>query len=632
MRLNKAELFQQKMNFIFEKISNSRLDEFTKLFYINGKTTFENRRYNLNKNWLKKATISKTFKKEYHLYPFSLKIYNGQKLFTDVHQFLEMELIEFQTRILAYIEYERIVLVPKDMNYTHLYTFSSHGIEKNNNIDAYQIEHLKHIGNRVDILVTPPCNKASLNIASYTGTLKLKNNKIILTFENNQDYISAIFNLELLNRHSKFLVGVIIGIADINEKIPVSKKVILAKEPIANVDSLYLILNETEIISANENTYEFKYHDKNLLNTHLEKYIQKVQRVNSLFKRFSKQGYFTSFYEQVAFQEFSATNNLFQKFNKNHSFYVYYRKRILNILIDSYKHKPYKKLFMVMPIYQEDNPFEQQSDNAIKLQKGLKKLSKNVMVEMIFVIKDCEKPFKEEFMVFLKEIYSLIKISFVFKEKVEYEVNSFDFFYTDNSDFVVSKLLRTNTTAFQLYQHKNNVNEYHTIFRTISNRSISYQEFIVSKTKICTKENPLLKKLSGEWYHYFYGSKFFWEDRVVIFEDGRVEYYCEEQKREEGKIITKEYQSVILLDNNITKRLSTIIFDHQPYQIQKAFFTKNVTKQFETNLDIFSIGILSRRPIPEDKAIEILGDIEDARFLEKSMMSKKLSNYLTTIT
>jgi hypothetical protein len=632
MILNRAELFQQKMNFIFEKISNSNLDEFSKLFYIKGKTTFENRRYNLNKNWLKKATISKTFHKEYHRYPFSLKLYNGQKLFKDVHEFLEIGLVDFQEKIQAYVEYKRIVLVPKDMNYTHLYTFSSNGIEKNDNIDAYQIEHLKHQGNRVDILVRPPRNKVLLNIDAYSGTLKLKNSKIILTFENSQDYISAIFNLELINRHTKFLVGVIIGIADINEKIPVSKKVILTKAPVKNVNELYLILNETEIISAKENAYEFKYHGKNLLNTHLKKYIQKVQNVNNVFKKLSKQGYFTSFYEQVAFQEFSATNNLFQKFNKNHSFYVHYRKRILNILIDSYKNEPYKKLFMVMPIYQEENPFEEQSDNAIKLQKGLKELSKDVKIEIIFVIKDCEKPFKQEFMVFLKEVYNSVKIGFVFKDKIEYEVNSFDFFYTDNSDFVVSKSLRTNITAFQLYQHKNSINEYHAIFRTISNRSISYQEFIASKTKICTKENPLLKKLSGEWYHYFYGSKFLWEDKVLIFEDGRVEYYCEEQKREEGKIITKEYQSIILLSDKLTKRLSTIIFDHQPYQIQKAFFTKNIAKQIETNLDIFSIGILSRKPIPEDKVIEILGDIEDARFLEKGMMSKKLANYLSDIT
>ena len=628
---NKAELFQQKMNSVFEKISNSNLDEFTKLFYIDGKTTFENRRYNLNKNWLKKATISKTFQKEYHRYPFSLKLYHGKKLFKDVDEFLEIDLVDFQEKIQAYVEYENMVIIPKDINYKYLYTFSSNSIEENENIDAYEIEHLNHKGNQIDILIRPPKNKALLKIASYSGTLKLKNSKIILTFENSQDYISAIFNLEFIDRHTRFLVGVIIGIADSNEKTPISKKVILTKEPVDDMNELYLILNEIEIISAVENAYAFTHTHSSLINGHLKKYIKKIEKINRVFKNLSTQEYFKSFYQQVALQEFSAINNLFQKFGKNRSFYIHYRKRVLNILINSYKSTPYRQIFMVMPIYQDDNLFEQQSDNAIKLQQELKELSNSVEINIIFVIKDCKKPFKQEFMTFLKEIQGLIKIGFVSKNKIEYEVNSLDFFYTDNSDFIVSKPLRTNHIAFQLYRHKSSVDEYHTMFRTISNRSINYQEFMESKTKICTKENPLVKKLSGEWYHYFYGSKFFEEDRVIIFEDGRVEYYYQEQKREEGNIITKEYQSVILLNDNITKRLSTIVFDHQPYQIQKAFFTKTIAKQIETNLDIFSIGIFSRKPIPEDKVIEILGDIEDARFLEKSIMSRKLTDYLTSI-
>ena len=626
--LNRAELFQQKMNFIFEKISNSNLDKFTKLFYIEGKTTFENRRYNLNKNWLKKATISKTFQKEYHLYPFSQKIFNGKKLFRDVYVFLEMDLVDFQDRIQAYVEYESIVLVPNDMNYRYLYTFSNNGIENSHNIDYYHIEHLSYNGNRVDIEVTPPKNKDFLEIEPYYGILKLQKNKIILTFENSQDYISAIFNLELTNRHTKFLVGVIIGIADINEKVPISKKVILMKEPMDDVNKLYLILNEIEVLSAKENFYTFKENNQNNISNHLEKYINKIENINRVFKRLSNQNHFKTFYEQVAFQEFSATNHLFQKFNQKHSFYVHYRKRLLHILIESHKRVPFEKIFMVMPIYQGDNLFEQQSDNAIEIQNSLKKLSKKVEITIIFVIKDCKKSFKKEFMTFLKNISNFIKIDFAFKENIEYEVNSFDFFYTDNNDFVVSKSLRTNITAFQLYQHKNSVDEYHSIFRTISNRSISYKEFIESKNKLCQKKNSLIEKLSGEWYHYFYGSRFLEEDRVVIWEDGKVEYYCQGQKREEGKIITKEYQSVILLDDNTTKRLSIIVFDHQPYQIQKAFFTKNIAKQLERDLNIFSMGILSRKPISIDIVIEILGDIEEVRFLEKTIMSKKLSDYL----
>jgi hypothetical protein len=627
--LTKAEIFKQKINFIFNKVCNKDLDKFTHLFWIeDGKTTFENRKYNLNQNWIKKATISKNFPKEYDLYSFSSKNIHGKKLFKDADDFLSTELKDFKKIIQSYVDYQNTVIVPKDLNYKYLYNFSCN-IEDDARIDCYYIEHLNSDNTETNIMVTPPKNKTSFKIKPYEGTLKLQKNKIILTFSNSEDYISAIFNLELANRHTKHLVGVGIGISDINEKIPVSKKVILTKEPVEDINELYLTLNETEIISAKENSFKFQDDSKNPMNSHLEKYIKKIARLDSLFKRLSKEGHFTSFYEQLAFKEFSAIHNLFQKFQKHHSFYIHYRKRILDILIESHKNEPYKKLSMVMPIYKEDNLFEQQSDNAIELQNALKELSKSVEIKIVFVVKDCNKPVKQEFITFLKEVSSLMKIHFVFKDKIEYEVNSVDFFFTGKDDFVISKELRTDISAFQLYKHKNTIDIYHAFFRTILNRSISYEEFMQDKNFICIKENPLLKNLSGKWYHYIYGSKKFWEDKVTIFEDGRVEYFCEEKTTERGNIIIKEYQSVMLLDDPTTKRLFTIIFDNQPYKIQKAFFTKNIAKQFETDLDIFSIGILSRKPIPIDKAIEILGDIDDVRFLEKSIMSQNLANYLT---
>ena len=625
--LNKAEIFKQKMIFIKEKVCDNNLDKFTHLFWIKDKTEFANRKYNLNKNWLQKATISKSFDKEYHEYAFSLKNIHGKKLFKDADDFLNSELKNFKEIIQSYVDYQNTAIVPKDLNYKYLYNFSCN-VEDDARIDCYYIEHLNSDNTETNIMVTPPKNKTSFKIKPYEGTLKLQKNKIILTFSNSEDYISAIFNLELANRHTKYLVGVGIGIADINEKIPISKKVILTKEPVEDMNELYLTLNETERISAKENSYKFQDDSKNPMNSHLEKYIKKIARLDSLFKRLSKQGHFTSFYEQLAFKEFSATHNLFQKFQKNHSFYIHYRKRILDILIESHKNEPYKKLSMVMPIYKEDNLFEQQSDNAIELQNALKELSKNVEIKIVFVVKDCNKPVKQEFITFLKEVSSLMKIHFVFKEKIEYEVNSIDFFFTNKDDFVISKELRTDISAFQLYKHKNTIDKYHAFFRTILNRSISYEEFMKDKNLICTENNPLLKNLSGEWYHYVYGSKKFWEDKVKIYEDGRVEYFCEDEKTEEGYIINKEYQSIILLDDERTKRLMTIIFDHQHYQIQKAFFAKSIGKQFEKNLDMFTVGIFSRKPISIEKAKEILGNIEDVAFLEKNDMADRLGDYL----
>ena len=58
------------------------------------------------------------------------------------------------------------------------------------------------------------------------------------------------------------------------------------------------------------------------------------------------------------------------------------------------------------------------------------------------------------------------------------------------------------------------------------------------------------------------------------------------------------------------------------------FINKVIAKQLETDLDMFSIGILSRRPIPKDRAMEILGDVDEVQVLENRNMSERLVDYL----
>lgn len=496
-------------------------------------------------------------------------------------------------------------------------------------IDYYSIEYI-HAQNpkTITVKINPPKNRALLHIEPYHGVLKQTNNKIILTFENNNDYISAIFNTDLINSRTMYLLGVAIGISDSNQKIPVAKKAILTKEPIENLNELYLTLNETETISAKENYYRLKNSEEDLTPNHLEKYIKKIEHLNTLFQNLTQQGYYDSFYEQLAFKELSATHNIFQKVKNHHSYYVHYRKTILDTLIQSYKSERYKEIHMVMPIYKESNVFDQQSTNAITLQNQLLELSHQIEITIIFVLKDCQKTFKQEFIEFLERAHLSIDIYFVFKQNIEYEVNSIDFLYTDKSNFVITKALRINIPAFTLHHHKNIIDEYHAMFRKIKKRSLNYQEFMEDNNQICNQSNPILEKLVGQWYHYVHGSKKFWEDRVMIYQDGRVEYFVEEQLTEDGLIINREFQSVILLDDIKTKRLFTIVFDHQPYKIQKAFITKSISKQSEKEFDILAIGIFSRRPIDIEKAKEILGNSQEVRILEQGSTSDNLANYL----
>lgn len=621
--------FKQKNNFILNKVCNRDLDKFTELFYIeSGKTSFEHRRTYLKANWLLREITPRNFKKEYEKYPFSNLTYSGKLLFKDAEEFLNIDLTDFEEKIERYVEYKKMLLIPKNLDYRYLYVYNRYRTEENKYLDYYEIQHVKREENTIEIVVTPPKNKKSLNIDTYEGTLQQEKNKIILNFYNKDDYITAIFNTELRNDFSDYLTGVAIGIADINKKIPVSKKVVLSKMAIADMNELYLILNESEIISAQENYYPIKHNSRDFKKSHLEKYIKKVNSLNNLFKNLGELDYFNSFYEQLAFKEFSSVNHIFEKIKDNQSYYTSSRRRILEILINSYNIQKYTTLNMVMPVYQADNIFEHQSEYALSIQNSFIELSKETSINIIFVIKECNKPFSKEFKRFLTQIQSSVNISIAYKKDIEYEVNSIDFLYTDNN-YTISKSLRLDNPMFDIFKDGQTVEKYQTMYRKIVMRSVSYEEFMENKTKICMKTNPFLKKLSGQWYHYIYGSKQFWEDKIHIFENGKVEYYSEEIRIEVGEILTKEYESIMLLDDPVTKRAVTIVFNNQPYNIQKAFFTKAIAKQLDTNLDMFSIGILSRKPIPLEKALDILGDVDDVRVLENRGMLERLANYLT---
>jgi hypothetical protein len=631
--------FHKKITYIYEQFCRKDLTKFTNFFYIEkSKSSFQNRQTHLYKNWIKLGKYSRMFKTEYSKYPFGQLHLHGQLLFKDADAFLKMDIDRFYQRIKDYIQQEVKSQIDVDTSYKYMYIFNDEGVNDNPNIGYYSIEYTLTTSttNQIEITVTPPKNKASFMLEPYHGSIKHQSNKIILNFENRNDYISALFNTDLINSHSQYLVGLAIGIADRNEKIPLSKKVILTKALIPNVNELYPTLNETEILSAKENSYELHDPNQPIESIHLNKYIKKIHCLNKLFENLSKQHYFGSFYEQLAIKEFSAINNIFQKLKVHNPYYVNYRERVLNILLHSYKSEPYQQLYMVMPMYQEDNIFEHQSAKALLLQKDFIELSTRVNIEIIFVVEDCQQPFNYEVKAFLAKIESTVTIHFALKHQLETEVNSIDFLFTNNKNFIVTKFLRVDTPVFNIYQEKPTIEDHETMYRKIYNRSTPYEEFNQKGNQRCLPlSNSILESVVGEWHHYVYGSKTerdgnvkLWDDTVIIYEDGTVDYYSETTKTEKGVIINKEYQSVILLDNIVTKRLFTIVFDHFPHKIQKAFTVKTIAKQYQGDSDMFAIGIFSRKPIKRTQVQEILGDINQVRLLEEPNIGHRLVNYL----
>jgi len=629
---NRERLFYEKIKCIYKFIAQEKIDEFVRLFYIKGgKTSFENRKTYLYRNWLnaKGGVIkSKMFKSEYEKYPFRYEIVlDGQMLFESVEDFLEADIETFCNKIKKYAS---VVIQSNDTirKYRYLYVFNF--IKKSGKIDYYEINYLKSINKTITkIAIKPPKAKEFLNIKDYTGEAQEHINRFVFTFQNENDYISVIFNTDLINSRSKYLVGVGVGIADINQKIPIAKKVVLTEERVEDLDELYYILNETEIILAKENSYKLEKWERDNL-SHFRKYIEKISRINQLFQNLSKKdGFYQSFYIGLALKEFFSINRIFQKVENGHSFYIKSREKILDILIKSFLYEKYNHIYIVMPTYQEDNIFNQLSSKALLIKERLKELSLRVKIEVIFIVESCKEEFSYEFREFLLDIKDNISISFALKSDIEKEVNSIDFIFTNKRNFVVSRPLRVSNFAFHVLRHEINLLEYEAIYRKILNRSLSYDEFFENRDRLCRVSNPILEKLIGKWYLHLYGTQKFWIDEVVIGRDNSVVLTTENGEVEKGEIIYKSNQSIILLEDIKTKRLLSMIFENQDYILNRAFLIKVIGKMFKSNLDVFTIGIMSRHIIGFEKTQEILGDVDDVRLIEPEAIQNRLSRYLT---
>jgi hypothetical protein len=640
--MNKKEhKFQEKIECIFNLISKKDLNHFVKLFFIkDGKTSFEHRKSYIYRNWIKKKDkpiIPKKFKKEYMQYPFYELNINRKRLFDSGEEFLDMDIESFCKKIKDYIHFWIEIDLEKEIGYRYVYVFNIQNEEQRPYIDYYEINYKESISiNKVAIEVKPPQNKSFGEGEYYIGELEYKRDKIILTFENSGDYISMLFNKELSQNQNEYLVGVGIGISSFNKMIPIAKKVVLSKELIDDISNLYLTLNETEILVAKENTFKLNYHHKNSFQeNHLSKYINKINKINNLFKTLNKENIFNSFYQKLTFKEFSSINSLFQRFKQNRSYFITYRKRVFDTLFNSYEKERYNSIYIVMPTFTNDNIFEYLSPNALSLQNSFIELTKKVKISIVFVLKDCNEELNYEFKSFLEKIYPHTNIYISTKKRLDGVVNSIDFLYTNRENFLVSRFLRVDRPVFNIYEDKSIIAEHQAMFKKIINRSIEYSKFRDSFINLCEISHPILKTLSGVWYSYTYGSHInsnndikFWNDKVVIYENGKVDYYSDNIKTAEGYIIIKNYQSILILNDILTNRLITIVFDHQEYKIQKAFMIKSVTKQIEKDFDMFTIGIFSRKPIEISKAKEILGDIDNVRILESGHISNRLINYL----
>jgi len=471
--------------------------------------------------------------------------------------------------------------------------------------------------------------KAIEGIVEYYGEAIFEDNKLILHFKNDWNYVTIIANLELLSKNSPYLVGIASGFSYYNNKIAGAKKVILTKEKVSQYKQQFLTLNKTDYIYADENSYKHNLSNYDNLKNHFNKYVAKLNNLNRFFKELAINNLYASTYYQLAFNEFNMTTHIFNHVNSGKTFYVKDRYSILKTILNAQVYEKYKKLYLSMALlnkYFLFNHFSKESNRLIELFRKVK--ANGVKIELIFIIRDCNEEFTPEFKEHLKNISNenLATIKFFQKDLLEDSVDSLDFILTDNRDYVIFKPIRTIKQVFIYTNNEITINQYEAIFNKLNLRAVEYNEDKSSISEYCLYSDDISKILSGKWYLYLQGSKQFWEYEV-LFNNNELEFSYKGKMVDKGTIIHKKEQSIIIAEDINTTRVTTYVFDNQISNLKHAFLVKVIAKQYKKDEDMFTLGIFSKEKMDINDAKEILSTSKNSLLIDPNI-KRKLSDYI----
>jgi len=626
--------FQEKIEYILETLSHNDMEMLASWFWIEENGSLEHRQIHIKNYWLntqKEGFAPRFFKKEYARYRFSTLQIDGKALFANANEFLTIDLESFKKRIQDYLESQLKEEIQDKTRYRYFYVYNENASLDTLRIDYYTIEYQQLLSpNSFAIkVIAPKYKKDRFNVTPYQGKLIFFEQKIIILFHNKYDYIAAIFNKELTTSYTPYTVGVSIGISDFNQKTPVAKKAILSQSILKEFDELYLTLNETEIIMAQEGFFSLNIAKEEQNKAHLSKVSQKINNIN-LFLQNASQKSFRALEYKVAFREFRAISRIMQNVASSKTFYVNSRERVLESVLDSFAYKPFRELYIVMPILNKYNVFRYYSPTAKRLIEKFQKLSQCVSIELICVIERCVSSFPVEIEDFLNELKEHISISFVYAKSIDSEVNSYDFIFSDNKDFIFAKLTRSRVPAFRFFSDSTTLDDYESHFYKIKKYAVSFEKFEKNKSLFCAEgKNKQLEKFVGTWHLYFQGSKQFWYNQLKIYGDAQVELLNELRVIAKGRLFVKQKQSAIILEDIMSSNLTTMQFDNGGYNMKKGFLVNMIGKQYMSENDIFTVGVCIKDEISLQEAQDILS-IEESKafYLDNGVIKERLKEYL----
>ena len=467
--------FTQKLRLIYSKLFHEDMDKFTtefidskkfekneqqsrKQFFLNRKTVL--------RRWLnKEIACTSDFQKSFKNYKISLYHFRGVPLFSLEDFKKSNNLVDFEERIDAYLQYKQEVYVNKD--YKHIYMFC----EEKEQVLLYSIlKWEKNQENKIIISVEQ-------GSCTYQGTFSLEeDNNVFLTLKVEGITLYLLFH-DSKDNSCPYIVGTSMGYLVKDNKVPRAEKVIFSKEKLDKEDILLqFILNETEAISAIEN--RLNPNSDELTTEYFSKYTNKFKKYHNFFSRLVSNMYYQNFYYRLAFREFYAFYRLFERFSKKETYFVMNYQRALFEAIKTVEAIGNISFQVVMQL-NEENLFFGESNKEFKIKNRFLNLDTyGVECTIIFIVEDDENLTVKEANLLNEISKEELVVRIVKKDKVIQKVNSLDFFFIylgDERDFVLADPIRDNKDVFKLFINETTMDEYRIDYRKIIYESIIWK-------------------------------------------------------------------------------------------------------------------------------------------------------------
>ncbi len=630
------ELLGEKIRAIYRIYCNCELKKLLELFS-NEVSLKENHRYFSTRRRVLNRYISgdnvsqQHIKDEYNNFQISKLHIDNEPLFT-VEEFINSDILTFTDRIKEYVEYEKKATAKYEQNYKYIYIYDS-------KITCYSIDYgdfklLQNSESKFSIKVIPPSisNKKSI----YNGTIDFFEKMISITLQNDYDHVTMLFDTSFkLRTDNKFynniLYGVGIGINSKNQKIPIAKKVVLSeiKMDEKELKKHYLVLNETQLIEADENFYNFDGWTLDI--AYLKRYKKKIINIHNFFSNLKYSDVIeTSLVHGMIFTEFHAFSKMFEKFVDEKEFFLPSRKRVFLEFLRFLTYQKDNSVFLVMPLLDNgENIFLYETFEKESIKELVKKhANKGTKFNIIVVINSAQELYGSKFEKVLKELtVKNINFSFVYEKDIPKSTMGFDFFYTDCKKYVVAKDHLLENKNFTIIQDKSTIRKYIATYKKIESSSHNYLDL---KHMI---DNPVLKKLVGKWNCYFYGSfltkkgePILWDAKLEIEHDFKVTMTTQTKALEAGEIIIEENQSLIKLKSFETKNSLYIVLNNR--FIKEINIIKISSKQFQKDLDFLSIGIISKKKLSKKDAKKLLGKTDKLLLKVDNELQNRLDDFI----